>query len=374
MSADRLAFVIDEPYIPDVYGGGVADIHELARALPEYGWDADVHCLRPSEPRLPSRIMRRLPFPYAPTKHDTDLGYPVHRRSALTVLRHVSLPGRDADVVVLQGARIPQLAIRYARLGRRVVLRVVTTESVDEIAGYMREHSELQSHLQSGAVSIMANSRFVAARAEDKLGVDVTWTYPPIATSRRSLETISRGGSILFVNPVGVKGLDKALKIAQLMPGTKFIFQESWPLPQPERVALLDQLAQLPNVEFRASAPNLDAVFLETRLLLVPSRWDEAFGRVIVEAHRFGIPVVASRAGGIPEAVGSGGLLVDRDASPESWVSAIGTIFSDQKVWVERALANADSPEFSLDRVMTSFVELLKGTSRAAAKDPVAGP
>lgn len=372
MSADRLAFVIDEPFIPDVYGGGVADIHELARGLLEFGWGADVHCLRPSDPRLPSRIMRRLPFPYAPTRHHSDLGYPVHRRSALSMVRHARLPGRDADVVVLQGARIPQLAIRYARLGLQVVLRVVTTESVDEIVAYTRGHGELQSHLESGAVTIVANSRFVATLAEDKVGVPVAWTYPPIATPRRSLETSSRGDSILFVNPVRVKGVDKALNIARLLPDTKFIFQESWPLPQAERVTLLDQLAHLPNVELRASVPNLDAVFRETRLLLVPSLWEEAFGRVIIEANRFGIPVVASRAGGIPEAVGSGGLLVERDASPESWVNAIGTILSDQKTWVERAFSNADSPEFSLNQVMNSFVEILKGTSRIAANNPPA--
>ena len=38
-------------------------------------------------------------------------------------------------------------------------------------------------------------------------------------------------------------------------------------------------------------------------LLVVPSLWQEPFGRVIMEAYRHGLPVLASRVGGIPEIV-----------------------------------------------------------------------
>lgn len=360
MNARRLAFVIDEPYIPDVYGGGVADIHELVRGCWDHGWKAEVHCLRPSGPRwaagLPSRFLRRLPFPYAPTRHDDGLGYPVHRRSAFSLLGQARLPGRDSHIVVLQGARIPQLAVRYADLGVPVVMRAVTTASVDEIDAYARDDASLQSHLQAGSVAIVANSRFVAELAEDRIGVSVAWSYPPIAPSNGPRAGGPGGEAILFVNPVRLKGLDIALAVARRMPQTRFIFQESWPLTGEERRALQGRLDELPNVELRPNAPNLDAVFQETRLLLAPSLVDEAFGRVIVEANRFGIPVVASRAGGIPEAVRSGGILVEREAPPADWVKAIETILADHEAWAEGALSNGGSQEFSLDQVMASFI------------------
>lgn len=41
----------------------------------------------------------------------------------------------------------------------------------------------------------------------------------------------------------------------------------------------------------------------ESDLTLVPSVWDEPFGRVIIESYQMGTPVYASRVGGIPDVV-----------------------------------------------------------------------
>jgi glycogen(starch) synthase len=53
----------------------------------------------------------------------------------------------------------------------------------------------------------------------------------------------------------------------------------------------------------------------EATMLIVPSRWDEAFGLVNLQAAQMGRPVVAARTGGIPEVVlhGLTGLLVERE-------------------------------------------------------------
>jgi glycosyltransferase involved in cell wall biosynthesis len=62
----------------------------------------------------------------------------------------------------------------------------------------------------------------------------------------------------------------------------------------------------------RALAAGTDAVFLPTRadviaplhaadVVVVPSQWEEPFGRVVIEAMAAGRPVLASRSGGIPE-------------------------------------------------------------------------
>ena len=45
-------------------------------------------------------------------------------------------------------------------------------------------------------------------------------------------------------------------------------------------------------------------------VVLVPSEWQEPFGRVPVEAGTLRIPTIASLSGGLPEAVGPGGILV----------------------------------------------------------------
>ncbi len=48
-------------------------------------------------------------------------------------------------------------------------------------------------------------------------------------------------------------------------------------------------------------------------VLIVPSLVEEGAPRVIVEACSWGIPVIANRVGGIPEALGDSGILVDAD-------------------------------------------------------------
>lgn len=63
-------------------------------------------------------------------------------------------------------------------------------------------------------------------------------------------------------------------------------------------------------------------------VVLMPSI-DEPFGLVALEAAASGTPVVAARVGGLPEAVGPGGLLLgSRD--PTEWAAAIGGLLDDE--------------------------------------------
>lgn len=66
----------------------------------------------------------------------------------------------------------------------------------------------------------------------------------------------------------------------------------------------------------------LPALMNALDVLVLPSRttprWKEQFGRVIIEAHACGTPVIGSSSGAIPEVVGAGGLVV-----PEGDVAAL---------------------------------------------------
>nr|WP_231368946.1 glycosyltransferase [Frigoribacterium sp. CG_9.8] len=89
------------------------------------------------------------------------------------------------------------------------------------------------------------------------------------------------------------------------------------------------QLATRVNFAGTLEGAALDAAYGRADLVVVPSR-SESFGMVIAEALARGIPVIASRVGGIPEAVSSSGaaMLVAADdaealeaALREWWVS-----------------------------------------------------
>ena len=54
-------------------------------------------------------------------------------------------------------------------------------------------------------------------------------------------------------------------------------------------------------------------------VLVVPSIWDEPFGRVVIEGNYYGMPVIASDRGGIPEIINTlkGGISYNSENSDE---------------------------------------------------------
>jgi glycosyltransferase involved in cell wall biosynthesis len=56
-------------------------------------------------------------------------------------------------------------------------------------------------------------------------------------------------------------------------------------------------------------------IFRATRVLLVPSVWEEPYGRVAAEALLNGVPPIVSDRGGLPEAAGGGGFVLPLPAS-----------------------------------------------------------
>lgn len=63
----------------------------------------------------------------------------------------------------------------------------------------------------------------------------------------------------------------------------------------------------LPNITQLEQVNPPRPIFQRTRIVLVPSRWEEAFGRVAVEAMLFNVPVIGSRVGGLTDIVEHGG-------------------------------------------------------------------
>jgi glycosyltransferase involved in cell wall biosynthesis len=206
------------------------------------------------------------------------------------------------------------------------------------------------------------NSYFTAAEAGQKLGWAPPVIYPPIRATNTALRS-SDARFVTFVNPVPAKGLSIALRVAALLAERDFLFVDGWFTTIRERQSLQRQLSTMPNITWRRKSVGLDDVFRSSALVLVPSQVQEAFGRVIVEAGHSGVPAVASRIGGIPEAIGNSGVLVEATEPPERWASVITGALSDPAHYARlcaAAVANASRDEFAPRSVAMRLLDVLK--------------
>jgi len=108
--------------------------------------------------------------------------------------------------------------------------------------------------------------------------------------------------TVLFVaRLMDIKGTRVVCKLAERFPQLRFVVAGDGP----DKPAVLEAARRLPNLHYAGLVQNTDlpALYRAADLTLVPSLYPEGFGRVICESLACGTPVVASRVGGIPDAM-----------------------------------------------------------------------
>ncbi|KAJ3054093.1 hypothetical protein HK097_002679 [Rhizophlyctis rosea] len=103
---------------------------------------------------------------------------------------------------------------------------------------------------------------------------------------------------VCAINPGVLKGFELFRETATGMPDVKFLAVRSWNTSS----FVLDELKKLPNVTISEPKKDMEELWRQVKVLLVPTIFFEAFGLVVVEAMLRGIPVISSDAGGLPEA------------------------------------------------------------------------
>ena len=165
-------------------------------------------------------------------------------------------------------------------------------------------HSAFPSSSRTDALrqadGVIGVSEFVARYARYWAGLDAV--HVPVSLLDPDLEFPDCGSFsnefITIANPCAVKGILLFVALAREFPHLKFAAVPTWGTSDEDWA----MLRGLPNLTILEPVDNLVDLFKRTRVMLVPSLWPEARSRIVVEAMAHGIPVIASKIGGIPEA------------------------------------------------------------------------
>lgn len=208
------------------------------------------------------------------------------------------------------------------------------------------------------ATHTIANSEFTAAKIEELFDVEARVIYPPIKLENYKVEYESNG-YLTMVNPrAEYKGADIFLDIADELSHEEFLL-----VGQISSDSLSKRADCMDNVTHWGWCDDMRNAYAESKLIVVPSRVEEAFGRVPAEAMVSGIPCVVSDRGGLPEVVGETGEIVSEIECTEQWIEAIRTALSSHDPEAQQKRVKHFSAEVQVKKLLNIMKDIKDGES-----------
>ncbi|PRD44714.1 glycosyl transferase family 1 [Phyllobacterium phragmitis] len=343
-------------YYPEFNGGVQSSTHHLVEQLRAHGHEAAVLAALFGDGVFGFKARAKMKLLRQPAAIDNFPGYPVVRAWFPWEAVGFAVERVKPQVAVVQCHK--SVPIGKALQSYNVPL-VVYLRNVEfhELAGDLRDLP---------SAHYIANSQFTAQAYKNKFGIDATVIPPTIDPGL--YQTPTTGEYVTLINPYNEKGFELAVRIAERCSDIPFLIVESWKLDADHRAQIEQTIAPFKNIRLESRTSDMKTVYGRTRILLAPSKWEEAWGRVASEAHCSGIPVVGSRRGGLPEAIGDGGVVLDYDAPLEEWVEAIRRLWSDEREYerLSRAAKKfSERPQLNPQSQFATFLDVL---DRASSK------
>jgi glycosyltransferase involved in cell wall biosynthesis len=198
-------------------------------------------------------------------------------------------------------------------------------------------------------------SRFLSDVYRDRLGLASTPLEPPLDWSTVVAPEESRA-FLTFVHPAPHKGLFLFARLADMLGSRRpdipiLVVQSGHTAGALNAIPGMD-FSRYPQIMAAPAVPTPAEYFALTRVLLVPSVWEEPFGRVAAEAMVNGIPALVSNRGALPHVVGgdagSGGggrvlpvpdwmtpdtTRLPTEAELEPWFAAVCALWDDEAAY-----------------------------------------
>ena len=194
---------------------------------------------------------------------------------------------------------------------------------------------------------VYANSTFTLDMQYDyhKLISQVLYSLPPTETlpAERDGRDI-----VLLVNARPEKGFDIFLELAARCPEFQFVSIAGQSV-RDDAVEAAERLG-ISNVQIIDQVEDMSPLYNRAWCVLVPSfHFIETFSRVVIEAQRFGVPVIGSDRGNVPHLLTRSGVALPE--VPDLWADELRRLGTDTGYWEERsARATENSKRYSFSQ------------------------
>lgn len=182
---------------------------------------------------------------------------------------------------------------------------------------------------------LLPNSGYMAQKCGELFpDPSVYIVYPPIECPQKKFHVPTEIKNICMVGVSKKKGFEIFQSLAERMPLVQFLAVGD-PEIRPGSVEINGNLTRSgwvsDTTEFICNAD----------LVLVPSLWNEPFGRVAVEALRHGRIVLVSKYGGLSEAVGFQSRLIVDSNNVDSWMERIMEVAATPELFIRDCVTAA---------------------------------
>jgi L-malate glycosyltransferase len=371
------------------YGGSGAVATELGLKLAEHGHE--VHFISYAQPFRLDGYRERVFF------HEVEMEqYPLFEHSpyslALAVAIHETAVKQDLDLVHVHYA-IPHATsawiAREMLLPNRDLPIVTTLHGTDiTLVGLQPSYHSITAFSILRSQGLTAVSQFLADETVKNFGVPadrirVIPNFIDTTRYRRGREPCHRsklapGGEKIVMHVSNFRPVKRVTDVIEVFARmtrsvrARLVMVGDGP-DRPRAAERAEELGIADRVLFLGKHASVDELLSCCDLFLLPSE-SESFGLAALEAMACGAPVVASRAGGLPEVVieGETGHLLDV-GDVEGMAEAGVRILSDNVLWRAMSTAARDRAiaRFEADEVVPVYEalyrEVLEGCGRAAA-------
>ena len=271
---------------------------------------------------------------------------PVHRKSLFSIL--INIP-KVAKILQEEKINIVHARSRVPALIAYLACRRTGTNFMTTCHGYYSQN--FFSRIMSWGKSVIVSSSAIAQHMREDFGLpQEKIRFIPRGVDLEEFEfqqkpTVRKKTDIFTVGVIGrltpIKGhkyfLQALAKVNRVIPRIRALIvgeASSGKEKYVEELKILTRRLSLDKyVEFIGRENNVPKVLARLDVLVLPTVTQEAFGRVLIEAGACGVPVIATKVGGVVDIIQDGvnGILIE-PADPTDLASAIIRLFRDPKL------------------------------------------